>query len=68
MGCQTLWELLGLHGKRILVINVPGLTDERHREGVIRAAKSCLIHNTLLHPPTIETVVTDGAAAATAGH
>jgi putative redox protein len=49
-------------------INVPGLTDERHREGVIRAAKACLIHNTLLHPPTIETVVTDGAVSAAAGH
>ncbi len=23
MGCQTLWEVLGRHGKRVLVINVP---------------------------------------------
>lgn len=33
---------------------VPGLEDERHKEGVMRAVKSCLIHNTLLHPPAIE--------------
>jgi putative redox protein len=35
-------------------IHVPGLTDERHREGVLRAAKSCLIHNTLLQAPSVE--------------
>lgn len=31
----------------------PGL-DERHREGVLRAAKACLIHNTLATLPSIE--------------
>ena len=31
--------------------------EPRHREGVLRAVKSCLIHNTLLHPPQIETAV-----------
>ncbi len=35
-------------------IRVPGLDDERHQAGVLRAAKSCLIHNTLLQPPRIE--------------
>ena len=35
-------------------IDVPGLQDERHREGVLRAARACLIHNTLLHAPTVE--------------
>lgn len=35
-------------------IHVPGLDDEKHQAGVMRAAKSCLIHNTLLHPPQIE--------------
>lgn len=49
-------------------INVPGLADERHREGVLRAAKACLIHNTLLHPPTIETVVMGETASAAVGH
>ena len=29
----------------------------RHQEGVLRAVKSCLIHNTLLHPPAIQVVV-----------
>jgi uncharacterized OsmC-like protein len=35
-------------------IRVPGLNDEKHKAGVLRAAKSCLIHNTLLQPPRIE--------------
>jgi putative redox protein len=39
-------------------IQVPGLGDEKHKEGLVRAAKACLIHNTLLNPPVIETVVT----------
>ncbi|HEY1205495.1 MAG: OsmC family protein [Bryobacteraceae bacterium] len=47
-------------------ISVPGLEDERHREGVLRAAKSCLIHNTLLNPAVIETVLRPAAAAAAA--
>jgi uncharacterized OsmC-like protein len=28
--------------------------DERHRQGLMRAVKACLIHNTLLHAPNIE--------------
>jgi putative redox protein len=31
----------------------PGL-DERHQAGILRAVKSCLIHNTLLAGPKIE--------------
>jgi uncharacterized OsmC-like protein len=34
-------------------IRVPGLTDERHLAGVLRAARTCLIHNTLLQAPSI---------------
>ena len=30
--------------------------DERHQAGILRAAKSCLIHNTLLSQPSIEVV------------
>jgi len=41
---------------RIEVI-VPGL-DPQHQDGVLRAVKACLIHNTLIHAPAIETVVT----------
>ena len=40
---------------RIEVI-VPGL-DPQHQAGVLRAVKACLIHNTLIHAPAIETVV-----------
>ena len=40
---------------RIEVV-VPGL-DPQHQEGVLRAVKACLIHNTLLNTPAIETVV-----------
>ena len=37
---------------RITVV-APGL-EERHQEGVLRAVKSCLIHNTLLSAPEVE--------------
>jgi len=35
-------------------LSVPGVDDQRHRDGILRAAKSCLIHNTLTHAPMIE--------------
>jgi putative redox protein len=35
-------------------LSVPGLDGLRHRDGVLRAAKNCLIHNTLTHAPTID--------------
>ena len=34
-------------------VTVPDL-DPRHEAGVLRAVKACLIHNTLLHAPSIE--------------
>ena len=34
-------------------VELPPL-EERHREGIKRAIEKCLIHNTLLHPPTVE--------------
>lgn len=34
-------------------IDVPIGLDPKHVEGVERAVHQCLIHNTLLHPPTI---------------
>ncbi len=37
-------------------VTAPGL-DERHQAGILRAAKACLIHNTLLEQPSIEVVV-----------
>jgi len=46
---------------RIEVI-VPGL-DPQHQAGVLRAVKACLIHNTMIHTPAIETVVSTPVAA-----
>jgi putative redox protein len=37
-------------------VTAPGL-DPQHEQGVYRAVKACLIHNTLLNAPAIETVV-----------
>ena len=37
-------------------VTAPGL-EARHHEGILRAVKLCLVHNTLLHPPAIETVL-----------
>jgi len=37
-------------------VSVPGL-DPAHEAGVLRAVKACLIHNTLLNAPAIQTVV-----------
>jgi len=37
-------------------VNVPGI-DERHQQGLLRAVKTCLIHNTLLTGPSLEVVV-----------
>lgn len=34
-------------------VETPELPDERHREGLLRSAKRCLIHQTLEHPPEI---------------
>lgn len=34
-------------------VTAAGCEDERHRDGILRAAKNCLIHNTLLHSPEI---------------
>jgi putative redox protein len=49
-----------LAGFRIEVM-APGL-DERHQAGILRAAKACLIHNTLLGHPAIEIVVNSPVA------
>src|SRR5271157_6235025 len=34
-------------------VDVPAGLDPKHLEGLERAVHQCLIHNTLLHPPTI---------------
>jgi uncharacterized OsmC-like protein len=48
-------------GQFRIEVSVPGL-DPHHEAGVLRAVKACLIHNTLLHAPAIETVVRCAAA------
>ena len=40
-------------------VNVPGI-DERHQQGLLRAVKACLIHNTLITGPGLEVEVTAG--------
>lgn len=45
-------------------VKAPGV-DGRHHEGILRAAKACLIHNTLLGAPTIQVTVTTDVPAAT---
>lgn len=42
-------------------VTAPGL-DDRHQAGIVRAAKACLIHNTLLGQPTIEVSVHSATA------
>jgi uncharacterized OsmC-like protein len=37
--------------------------DDRHQEGILRAVKACLIHNTLLGTPHIEIAVNQEALA-----
>lgn len=37
-------------------VTSPGL-DDRQQEGVLRAVQACLIHNTLLHAPSIQVTV-----------
>lgn len=43
-------------------VNVPNV-DEAHEQGISRAVKACLIHNTLLNAPRIEAVVRTAVAA-----
>jgi len=51
-----------------IAISVPGLEDERHRQGVLRAAQACLVHNTLLHTPAVEVALAQPAEAGIDGH
>lgn len=43
-------------GQFRIEVFVPEL-DPHHEAGILRAVKACLIHNTLLNAPSIETVV-----------
>jgi uncharacterized OsmC-like protein len=49
-----------LHPARLASFRIEVSTvelDQRHRTGIVRAVKSCLIHNTLLAGPHIEIVL-----------
>jgi uncharacterized OsmC-like protein len=43
-------------------VTAPGISAD-HQAGILRAVQACLIHNTLLHPPSIETRVHCDTAA-----
>jgi len=43
-------------------VTVSGL-DDRHQAGILRAVKSCLIHNTLVSGPAIEIAIHTAATA-----
>jgi putative redox protein len=46
-----------------IFVEVPEIHEERHREGLLRAVKGCLIHHTLLHTPEIEIQILAAVAA-----
>ena len=52
-------------GRFRIEVTVPDV-DPRHQDGILRAVNSCLIHNTLLHAPSIE-VTLNAPVAAPAG-
>jgi len=43
-------------------VNVPAECTEQDRAGIEKAVHKCLIHNTLLHPPTIALKINEGVA------
>lgn len=43
-------------------VTAPGV-EQRHEEGLLRAVKACLIHNTLAAAPAIEVLVETGTPA-----
>ncbi len=48
----------------IIAVEVPGLTDPRHIEGVRRSVDKCLIKNTLRVPPSLEVNINGAVPAA----
>lgn len=49
-------------GEFHITVHTPEL-DQRHRDGVLRAVKACLVHNTLAHPPHIAIEIDSPVAA-----
>lgn len=50
-------------GSFLIEVDVPSDLEPKHREGVEQAVHHCLIHNTLLHPPTITIAIKSPAIA-----
>ena len=49
-----------------IIVEYPEALEARHREGLLKAVHSCLIHNTLLNPPKITTEIVAPEALALA--
>jgi putative redox protein len=50
-------------GRFHVEVTAPGI-EPQHQAGILRAVKSCLIHNTLLNTPVIDIVLNSPVAAA----
>jgi uncharacterized OsmC-like protein len=46
-----------------IAVAVPHLLNERHTTGLKTSVERCLIHNTLLHPPSIQVAVSSGSVS-----
>jgi putative redox protein len=44
-----------------IIVGAPGVEGESHIEGMIKAAHKCLIHNTLMVPPSVSIQVLTGS-------
>ncbi len=53
MGCQTLWEVLGDQGKRVLVINVPLTYPPRPVNGILIGCFLCMNIDKVAYPKEI---------------
>ena len=53
MGCQTLWEVLGHQGKRVLVINVPLTYPPRPVNGILVGCFLCMNIDKVAYPKEI---------------
>jgi predicted AlkP superfamily phosphohydrolase/phosphomutase len=53
MGCQTLWEVLGQQGKRVLVINVPLTYPPRPVNGILIGCFLCMNIDKVAYPKEV---------------
>jgi uncharacterized OsmC-like protein len=50
-----------------IAVDVPAELSPEHKAGVQKAVHRCLIHNTLIHPPSIELEIADASHALSRG-